>query len=105
LYRMRDLKLIRDRSPGLGRTWTLVHRIEDGSPLIGASSETMHKDESEFLVAVTGIDDTSSQTIHARHLYEAKDVFFGKRLADMLRTKPDGRVELDYSHFHDLVPE
>lgn len=105
MYRMRDLGLLRDRSPSLGRTWTLVHQIEKGSPLIGASSESMHADETEFLVSVTGIDGTSSQTIHARHLYEGKDVFFGKRPADMLRPKPDGRVELDYSRFHEVVAE
>jgi inward rectifier potassium channel len=105
MYRMRDLKLLRDRSPSLGRTWTVVHRIEDGSPLIGETRESMVKSESEFLVSVTGIDGTSSQTIHGQHLYDAKDVFFGKRLADMLRTKPDGRVELDYSRFNDVVPE
>jgi inward rectifier potassium channel len=105
LYRMLDLKLVRHRSPSLGRTWTLVHRIEGDSPLLTATTESMGKDESEFMVSVTGLDGTSSQTIHARHLYEGTEVLFGRRPADMLRPKPDGRVELDYSRFHDTVPE
>ena len=105
IYRMLDLPLIRERSPSLGRTWSIVHRIDEKSPLHGATSESLAKSETELQAAVTGMDSTSSQAVHARYRYDAVDVLFKKRLKDMLSPKPDGRVELDFGKFHDFEDE
>jgi len=103
-YRMYDLRLLRDRSPALGRTWQVMHPIEPDSPLHGATKETMRAQDTEIIIAVTGIDGTSSQTIHSNHNYVLEDIRFGYRYADMLRPKPDGRLELDYGKLHEVTP-
>ena len=103
LYRMYDLQLVRDRSPALGRSWTVLHRIDAASPLHGATPGSLERDEAELIVTILGIDGTSAQNIHGRHSYEAKDLRFGKRHADMLRPLPGGRIQLDYAAFHDLI--
>ena len=103
-YRMRDLKLERDRSPALSRSWTVLHRIDESSPLHGATPETLQRDEVELMLTVVGIDETSAQNLHARHTYLDKHVRWGARHADMLSELPDGRLQLDMREFHRIVP-
>lgn len=103
-YRMYDLRLFRDRSPALGRSWQVLHPIGDDSPLAGATEEQLRAQDMEIIVSVTGIDGTSSQMIHGRHTYAADRIRFGFRYADMLLPKGDGRLELDYAKLHELTP-
>lgn len=104
-YRMYDLRLMRDRSPALGRSWQVLHVITPDSPLYGVTLESARKQDLELLVSVTGIDGTSSQNVHGRHLYLAEDLRFGFRYADMLSPPgPDGRVTLDFSRLHEITP-
>ncbi len=46
-YRMYDLRLSRERSPAMARSWTVLHPIERDSPLFGATPESVLKDEIE----------------------------------------------------------
>jgi inward rectifier potassium channel len=103
-YRMYDLRLARDRSPALGRSWTITHRIDADSPLRGMTAELLARDDAQLIVTLLGMDGTSTQTIYARHEYNPEDVVYGKRHADMLTDLPRGRLQLDYARFHDLVP-
>jgi inward rectifier potassium channel len=103
-YRTSDLTLVRDHAPALARSWTLLHRIDESSPLHGQTPESLAKVEAEFLVTVSGTDDTSLQPIHARWTYEHFSVVWGARLADILSESPDGNVVLDLRHFHELTP-
>ena len=104
VYRLYDLKLVRDRSSALGRSWTVLHRIDGDSPLRDVTVESIRGADVELLVSVTGIDGTTWQTLHARHRYLPEEVQFGVRYADMLSPKPDGRLQLDYAKLHDTVP-
>lgn len=104
LYKMYDLRLLRDRSPALGRGWTVLHPIDADSPLRGVSAESVRGQDLEVAVSVTGIDGTSLQTVHGSHLYLPEDLRFGTRFADMLSPKPDGRVQLDYAKLHQVTP-
>src|SRR5262249_22633364 len=68
-YRMYDLHLVRERSPAVSRSWNVFHRIDEGSKLYGATPESLKKEETELIVTIIGIDDTSLQPVHARHRY------------------------------------
>jgi inward rectifier potassium channel len=103
-YRMVDLKLTRERSPAVARSWTLLHLVDEASPLFGASPESLERDEAEIIVTLAGTDDTSYQPVHARKVYEYVDVIWGARYADVLSETPDGNVLLDIRKFHDLEP-
>jgi inward rectifier potassium channel len=103
-YRMRDLRLERDHSPAIARSWTVMHTIDEASPLHGATPETLARDEVELMVTVAGIDETSAQSLHARHTYDHERIRWGARHADMLSERPDGRVQLDMREFDRLVP-
>ncbi len=103
-YKLLDLKLTRERSPAVARSWTLLHVIDPASPLSGATPESLAKEEAELIVTLAGTDDTSYQPVHARHTYEYMDVLWGVRHADILSETPDGNVVLDLHRFHDVVP-
>jgi inward rectifier potassium channel len=103
-YKLVDLKLVRERSPAVSRSWTVLHRIEEGSPLYGATPESLAKDEAELMATIAGTDDTSYQPVHARHEYESTNILWGARHADILSETPDGDLVLDIRRFHDVVP-
>lgn len=102
-YRLVDLPLARERSPALARSWTVLHPIDDKSPLAGATPASLEKDEVELIVSVVGTDDTSLQPVHARHRYLDKDIVWGARHVDVLSTRDDGMMVLDVRRFHDVV--
>jgi inward rectifier potassium channel len=103
-YRMYDLRLARERSPMMTRSWSVMHFIESDSPLYGATPESLERDEVELVVTLAGTDDTSMQTVHARKRYLHDDVLWGARHADILSETDDGRVVLDIRRFDDVVP-
>ena len=102
-YRLYDLQLTRDRSPELSRSWTVMHLINEQSPLYGLSPEACKKQEVKIVASVVGTDDTSLQPVHARKRYEAKDVLWGARPADILSELADGRIQLDVGKFDAVV--
>jgi inward rectifier potassium channel len=102
-YRMYDLALTRERSPAMNRSWTVLHPIVPGSPLLGATPESVAKDEVELLVTVVGVDDTSMQPVHARHRYHDDEILWGARHADILNEQEDGTLVLDMRRFHKVV--
>jgi inward rectifier potassium channel len=103
MYRMYDLVLARERTPALARTWTVLHTIDEKSPLYGATPESCLRDEVELVVTVVGTDSTTLQPVHGRMRYVSPDLKWGARLADILTERPDGRLELDVRRFHELV--
>jgi inward rectifier potassium channel len=48
------------------------------------------------IVSLVGLDDTFSQTVHARHTYAAADLIWTARFADVLTLTPEG-CRVDYS--------
>jgi inward rectifier potassium channel len=102
-YRLVDLPLSRERSPAVSRSWTIMHPIDERSPIRGATPETFAKEEVELLVSLFGTDDTSYQPVFARHEYEHMNIVWGARYADVLSETPDGNLVLDIRRFHDVV--
>jgi inward rectifier potassium channel len=103
-YRMVDLTLERSRNPSLSRSWTVMHRITETSPLFRATPATLAAAEAEFLLTLTGLDETSAQSLHAAGRYDSAQITWGARHADILSELPDGRLRLDMNRFHDIEP-
>lgn len=103
-FRMYDLALVRDRIGALSRTWTVMHPITEWSLLHGADAATAAAWDAEILVSVTGLDETSMQTVHARHTYDHTELVWGHRLADVLLERPDGTMVVDLTQFDGVVP-
>ena len=103
-YRLYDLRLARERSPMMRRSWTALHRIEADSPLYGATPETVARDEIELVVTLVGTDETSMQPVHARKRYVDTEILWGARHADVLSETADGSLVLDIRRFDEVVP-
>ena len=103
LRRFQELKVVRSSSPLFALTWLVMHQIDDESPFKGATPESLKRDRVELVVALSGLDEGFSQRIYARHAYTVDDIVWDKRFADVLSTRPDGRRELDYRRFHEVV--
>ncbi|MFZ0245098.1 MAG: hypothetical protein WAL68_05410, partial [Candidatus Binatus sp.] len=102
IRRFYDLTMTRNRSAMFALSWTAVHRIVEGSPLFGQTHDSLANGQPEIVVSITGLDETFSQTIHARHTYELGEIMWGARFADVLILDPDGSRSIDYSHFDDV---
>jgi inward rectifier potassium channel len=104
-YRMRDLTPVRSRAPAFSRGLTVMHTIDAGSPLAGATAESLRACDAELLVTLMGIDGTTGQYVHARCSYLDDEILFGHRYADVLSELPDGRMLLDLRHFNEVEPD
>jgi len=102
--RFHDLDLFRRQNAIFSLTWTVVHPITPTSPLYGATAASLAAADGVVVVSVTGFDEAFAQTVHARHSYDAGNVVWNARLADILTVSPSGERHIDYSRFHDIVP-
>jgi inward rectifier potassium channel len=104
LRRQRDLKLLRSRSPFFVMTWVVLHPIDDESPL-----RDVDWDNPQNLLAVVatlvGHDGTYGQTTYARQLYTPDKIRHHHRFVDVISQLPDGRLMIDYTQFHDTLPD
>jgi len=102
--RFYDLELVRRLNPIFPNTWTVVHPITESSPLRDATPASCAADEARIVVSVIGLDESYSQTVHARHTYVPAEIMWNARFVDVVVRGPDGEVHIDYSHFHEVVP-
>ncbi len=100
--RLYDLTLTRSRSAMFALSWTAVHQLVEGSPLFGYTRESLANCAAEIIVSIIGLDETFSQTVHARHTYELDEIVWDARFADVLVLHPDGSRSVDYTRFDEV---
>src|SRR5271163_4496709 len=100
--RLYDLEMTRSRSAMFALSWTAVHQIVEGSPLFGHTRESMSGTAPEIIVSIIGLDETFSQTVHARHTFSLDDIAWNARFANVLVLHPDGSRSVDYTRFDDI---
>lgn len=83
--------------------WVVVHPIDESSPLFGINQEELEKSDGEFLVLISGIDETSSQSVHVRSSYKHDEVVWGVKFADMFTSEGVG-MKVDLRKLHDIQP-
>ena len=81
--RFYPLTLERDKVVFFPLSWTIVHPVDEASPLYGLTHEDLRRTDAEFLILLTGIDETFSQTVHARSSYKADEVIWNARFANV----------------------
>jgi inward rectifier potassium channel len=104
MRRLYDLKLVRDVQPLFMVSWTIMHIIDESSPLWGKSAADIVAEDWRINVNLQGYDGTLAQSIHASHFYHGTDIAFGHRYVDVMSTLPDGRLQIDLTHMHDVEP-
>lgn len=103
--RFYELKLDRVENPSFILSWTLFHRIDAESPLYGWDLKRWEQTEASIIVTIRGSDESLSQDMRARQIYDWRDIAFGHQFVDLLDNDAAGHVVLDYTRFHDIEPE
>jgi len=94
-----DLKLEREHHPLFILGWTLIHIIDETSPLYGLTPEQMSGNTS-LIVTIEGVDDTTNQNQRGIKHYPSDLIRWNHRYVDILSQQ--GSVpHLHYSKFHD----
>jgi len=103
--RFHELDLERRRVTFFPLSWTLVHPIDEDSPLHGLGPQELADSEAEFLVMLTGIDETFSQTVHARSSYKPGEIVWQARFDRIYqRVGRGGSLAIDVRRIHSLRP-
>jgi inward rectifier potassium channel len=105
LRRITELPLVRSRSAVFALSWTVMHPIDEKSPLWNATEASLGSVNLEIIVSMVGLEEVTGQTVHARHAYHWSDVRWGQKFADIISVHADGSRTIDYGRFHSLVPD
>jgi inward rectifier potassium channel len=89
------LPLERKRINLFPTSWTVVHPIDEASPLAGMTDEDLRQAQAEFIVLIKAFDDTFSQSIYQRTSYVATEVAWGVRFKPMTTTGADGQMAMN----------
>ncbi len=82
----------------LSLNWTIVHPIDEESPLLGLSAEDMEAADPEFMVVIKAFDETRSQHIFWRTSYKHTELVWGAKFTQMsLKVSEKGEVLYDVS--------
>ena len=97
------LKLERDRVVFFPLAWTIVHPIDETSPLNTCSLNDLRALDAELLILLNGFDETFSQTVHTRSSYKVDEIVWGATFRNMFNPiDPDGTVSIDIRKLHEV---
>jgi inward rectifier potassium channel len=102
IRRQLDLPLVRSSSLFFAITWSVMHVIDEKSPLYNLGAEEFAAQDIEIGVSLIGYDSSFSQTIHAGCIYSPEDVVFDRYFADVLEIENGEVRAIHYECFHEL---
>jgi inward rectifier potassium channel len=89
------LKLNRSTMPMVGLIMTVMHVIDETSPLANFDSARLAADEVRFVVSIEARDPELAAVVHDIKTYDAADVRFGVRFGDAITREDDGNIIVD----------
>lgn len=96
-----SLKLEINRINFLTLSWTIVHPIDDESPIKGLSTKDLQERDAELIILIKAINDTFSQNVHSRHSYKAYEMVEKARFKPLKQeATKDGKIMLQVNDIH-----
>lgn len=100
-----ELALERQRVVFFPLSWTVVHPIDDSSPMWRLTHQDLLAAEAELLVLLIATDETISATVHSRSSYQADEIVWGAKFANMfLRSETEGIIGMNLDRIHEIEP-
>lgn len=96
-----QLQLERSQVAVFPVTWTIVHPIDDESPLWKKDISFLKEGEAELLVNLKAFDDTFDKMIHVRYSYKFEDLIVGARFQKAYYHDEDGMIVLEIDKLSD----
>lgn len=103
IRRFHNLKLERSKVSILTLSWTVVHPIDENSPLYNMTAEDMEAGRANLVVLMQAFDDTFSQTVHSRTSYLYNEMVWGAKFTPAFYDDPNGLVTLDLTKISDYT--
>lgn len=103
IRRIIDLPLLRTHHPMFVLGWTLMHVIDEASPLESATAGSLARINAAFVLNLSGMDEDTGQMLMARAQYESTDIRWDSGFVDILHEDAEGVLHLDYGNFHTVV--
>jgi inward rectifier potassium channel len=103
-YKFYDLALERNKVDSLPMNWTVVHAIDDKSPLAGFNNEDIVAGDVELYVLITAFDDVYSAPVLQRTSYTFSEIRFNSKFVPMYRESADGQTTvLELHKLNDMI--
>jgi inward rectifier potassium channel len=90
--RFYDLKLERPGVVFFPLSWTIVHPIDDESPLKDVTEQELISSDAEFFVLLSGMDETFSQNVQTRSSYKASEIVWNAKFRNIFIRDAQGRT-------------
>jgi inward rectifier potassium channel len=104
-HRAQELRLERAQIPIFPLFWTLMHVVDERSPLHGYDAARAIEANAQVFVTVEAQDPTLATMVRDLRNYSAREIRFGMRYADALTTAPDGTPVFDLTRTGALEPD
>lgn len=103
--RFENLTLERSEVMFFPLSWTVVHPIDETSPLWGVDADGLRAADGEVLILLSGIDETFSQTVHARSSYKPEEITWNSRFAGIFDSPSEGEpLAIDLHRLSEIEP-
>lgn len=93
-----NLNLEREKIMYLPSTWTIVHEIEEGSPLYKYTDEQLLKLNAELLVLIEYYEDAFTQNVYQIHSYSFNDLRNNYKFTPAYYFDENGQAILDHGN-------
>ncbi|HET7086610.1 MAG TPA: ion channel [Rhizomicrobium sp.] len=103
MRRFQELKLTRSNNSLFALSWTIMHPIDQDSPLYGLTQEDMEAQDMEIVVMLNGLDEILADRIYARHAYWWDEIAWNRRFVDVISLTQTGHRLVDLTMFHDTI--
>lgn len=76
-------------------SWTIVHPIDDKSPLFRMKKNELEEADPEFFILLKGVDDTFNQYVYSRSSYKISEIIYGAKFANIFSLQEKEKVVID----------
>jgi inward rectifier potassium channel len=105
LRRAQELRVERAHIPLFPLSWTLMHVLDERSPLYGYDAERVLKAQARIFVTLEARDPTLATVVHDVRTYAPEDIRFGVRYRDPIAIGHDGTPALNLTTIGALEPD
>jgi inward rectifier potassium channel len=105
LHRAQELRLQRAHIPIFPLFWTLMHVLDERSPLHGYDMARAIEADARVFVTLEARDPTLATSVHEIRTYAPADIRFGMRYTDALTIAEDGTPVMDLTRIGELEPD